>query len=53
MKDFLYNIIGVIIFFALIVLVLGWAGGSTTNQCGENYHWEEDYRGTVGGCIHN
>ena len=52
MKDTIGGIIGFIIIVFFASLIFSNLGGADTS-CGGGYHWEEDYRGTVGGCIHD
>jgi len=54
MKNFLWEIVGIIICACLIYFVLSPSAGekiSIGDECGQGYHWEEDFRGTVGGCV--
>lgn len=54
MKNFNWYYLVPIVFFIIfpILMILSLRGGAD-NTCGEGYHWEEDYRQTIGGCVHD
>ena len=44
----------IILIVAFIGICLSFTIDSGSNpDCYQGYHWEEDFRGTVGGCVHN
>jgi len=46
-----YTIVGLCIQAVILwIIVASMAGGNT---CGEGYHVEEDFRGTISGCVSN
>lgn len=55
MKDLILGWIGFAIVFGLFIFIVGASVGDEPvgNECGEGYHWEEDFRQTIGGCVHD
>jgi hypothetical protein len=53
MKDLIWGSIGLVILFGILVGIISISAGDSSNDCQQGYHWEEDFRGTVGGCVHD
>jgi len=52
LKEIIDGIIGIILFFGLIWFLISISGGSFgESSCGLGSHYEEDFRGTIGGCV--
>lgn len=46
-------IIVLLVVYGFLWLITASVGDGVQNECGEGYHWEEDFRGTVSGCVPN